>query len=79
MSSITKAWQNERICYQKRYAMYARDYEKNPNNKEVLGHLSECSYVLIGLFGLSAKQIEELELNDFCGLTKDDFNRKTDI
>lgn len=75
MSGITEAWQNARICYQLRYALYAKEYKKNEENKEVLGHLNECSYVLTEIFGLSAKQVDELELNDFCGLTNDDFKR----
>ena len=75
MSSITKAWKNARICYQLRYALYAKQHKENPEDREVLGHLHECSYVLIEIFGLSAKQVQELELNDFCGLTNQDFNR----
>lgn len=72
MSNLLKTWENLRISYQSRYARYARKYKENPDNKETLGHLLECSYVLINIFGLTSKQVEELELNDFAGLTNKD-------
>ena len=75
MSNITKAWQDARICYQQRYAICARKYKKNLEDKELLGHLKECSYVLIEIFGLTPKQVEELEENDFMGLTHADLER----
>ena len=75
MSNITKAWQDARICYQQRYVSYARKYKENELDKDSLGHLHECSYVLIEIFGLTPKQVEELEENDFMGLTHADLER----
>ena len=73
MSNITEAWEKTRLAYQQRYASYAKKYQQNDNNKELLGHLLECSYVLITVFGLTSKQVEELEKNNFSGLTDEDF------
>lgn len=75
MSNITKAWQDARICYQQRYVSYARKCKENEADKDALGHLHECSYVLIEIFGLTSKQVEELEENDFMGLTRTDLER----
>lgn len=61
-----------RIAYQQRYAKYAKQANENPNNKTVLGQMSENSYVLINMFGLSSEQILELEFYDYCGLTDRD-------
>lgn len=70
MSNITQAWQNARVVYSLRYVSYLKEYKKNPNNKEALGHMHECSYVLINIFGLTSKQVEEIEHNG--GITNDD-------
>ena len=75
MSNITKAWQDARICYQQRYVSFARKYKKNSEDKELLGHLNECSYVLIEFFGLTPNQVKELEENDFMGLTHQDLKK----
>ena len=74
MSIITDAWENARLEYQKRYVSYVKKYLGQTGNEEVLGHLLECSYVLIQIFGLTAKQVEELEKHDFCGLTQADMD-----
>ena len=39
---------------------------ENPTRKF---YLLECSYVLISIFGLSSKEVDELEKHHFCGLT----------
>ena len=75
MSNIAKAWEDARICYQQRYVSYARKCKENTNDKDAFGHLHECSYVLIEIFGLTPKQVEELEENDFMGLTHSDLER----
>lgn len=74
MSNVVNAWEKERMHYQKRYAFYARKYKEQGANPETAGHLQECSYVLISIFGLSSKQVEELEQYDFCGLTQQDLD-----
>lgn len=61
MSNITETWENARLAYQQRYIMWLKKWQEN-NNEEVRGHVNECSYVLINFFGLTSKQIEELEL-----------------
>ena len=63
MNEIFKIWDEKRIKYQLRYAMqYAKD-----NNNEVL---NEMSFVLINIFGLTTRQIIEIEQNG--GFTNDD-------
>lgn len=70
MCNISSAWNDSRRKYQQRYAYYCKQYaESGKSNKEVLGHLLECSYVLISIFGLSSKEVDELEKHHFCGLT----------
>lgn len=68
-----EAWEMEKISYQQRYIFHLKRYEKNPNDLENLGHLRECIYVLINIFGLNTSQIQELEWAH-CGLTNDDIN-----
>lgn len=74
MSTIKKEWDNARICYQQRYILWLKDYNKDNENMEAKGHLEECSYVLINFFGLKPSQVKELEQNDYCGLTNDDYD-----
>ena len=63
MNEIFKIWDEKRIKYQLRYAMqYAKD-----NNNDVL---NEMSFVLINIFGLTGRQIIEIEQNG--GFTNDD-------
>ena len=76
MSRVINAWDQSRTEYQKRYADFARKHKENEDNKDVLGHLHECSYVLIHIFGLSAKQVTELENHNFCGLSIADLERE---
>lgn len=71
MNKVQEEWQNMRIVYQMRYAKYCEKYKKSKNtDKECLGHLLECSYVLISVFGLTDRQINEIEMN--YGLTNKD-------
>ncbi len=78
MSRITDAWEAERLAYQQRYAnACAKIKESQENEKEFyqgksVGAMLEMSYVLIVIFGLSCKQVEELERNK--GFTDADFN-----
>ena len=60
-SNILKAWNEERIRYQIRYAKSCAEYHKYPENLDSKGHMHEQSWVLINVFGLSAKQVEEVE------------------
>lgn len=76
MSSIVNAWDQARLEYQNRYVNFFRKYREQEDNQDVLGHLHECSYVLIHIFGLSAGQVTELERNNFCGLSNADIERK---
>lgn len=77
MCNIVKTWYDSRLKYQQRYASYCKQYkESGEQNKEVLGHLLECSYVLISVFGLTSKEVDELEQHDFCGLTAKDFEEQ---
>lgn len=75
MSLITDAWERTRLAYQNRYAVLARKIKTNAIevNERDIGALNEQSYVLITIFGLTQKQIKELESNDYCGLTNNDF------
>lgn len=75
MSRLVNAWNDTRIKYQKRYAYYAKEAANREENQDFLGHLHECSYVLIEVFGLSTAQVLELEKYDFCGLTNSDFEK----
>ena len=75
MANLVNTWKEEKLKYQQRYANYCKQYKKSKEtNKEILGHLLECSYVLITIFGLTAKEVDELEHNNFCGVTSADIN-----
>lgn len=65
MNEIFKIWDEKRIKYQLRYAM---QYAKGDNNDV----LNEMSFVLVNIFGLTARQIIELERNG--GFTNDDLH-----
>lgn len=73
MNKIQNTWNEMRLSYQNRYIDYIKNYNRDKSNKENLGHLLECSYVLIEVFGLTSKQVTELEKCDYLGLTDDDF------
>ena len=72
MSNITEAWEKDRLAYQQRYVMYHKRWH-DYHNAEDRGHMHECSYVLINIFGLTDKQMRELE-KDHSGLTNDDLD-----
>ena len=69
-SNILKAWNEERIRYQIRYAKTCIEYHEDPENLDIKGHMHEQRWVLINVFGLSAKQVEEVERED--GFTTED-------
>lgn len=71
-SNILKAWNEERIRYQIRYAKSCAEYHKYPENLDNKGHMHEQCYVLLNVFGLSEKQIGEVEKEG--GFTYDDID-----
>lgn len=72
MSNITKTWEKERIDYQQRYVKWLKRWH-DYHNEDDRGHANECIYVLINIFGLTYRQIREIE-HDYSGLTDDDIN-----
>lgn len=72
MSNITEIWENARLAYQQRYIMWLKRWH-DYHNEDERGHANECSYVLTNIFGLTDKQVKELEC-DYCGLTNNDLN-----
>ncbi len=71
-SKILDTWNKERIKYQIRYAKSCIEYHKDPENLDNKGHMHEQSWVLINVFGLSSKQVEEVEREG--GFTYDDID-----
>lgn len=69
-SNILKTWNEERIKYQIRYAKSCIKYHEDPTSFDNKGHVDEQCWVLINIFGLSEKQIEEVEKEG--GFTTDD-------
>ena len=72
MSNITNAWEKERLSYQQRYVSWLKKLNET-HSDEAKGHLHECSYVLLNIFGLTCKQLEEVAYN-YSGFTNDDLN-----
>lgn len=70
MTKVQNAWENMRIAYQIRYARMCKKVKENKFNTDNHGALMEMSYVLIEVFGLTSKQVEEVERNG--GLTDAD-------
>lgn len=71
-SSIVSIWNAERINYQRRYAnMIIRD-DENPDDQNNKGAINEAGYVLINIFGLTPKQVREVERNQ--GFTNEDLD-----
>lgn len=69
MNKVQEEWEKMRIAYQCRYTkMYKK--AKDEFNTDNHGMLIEMCYVLISVFGLTSKQVEEIEKND--GLTNKD-------
>ena len=59
-----------RSLYQSRYARMCKKAEENKSNADYHGAMSEMSYVLINVFGLTNKLVLEVEKNG--GLTNAD-------
>lgn len=83
MNEIKLAWEKTRIEYQKRYYAHLKSLEEKENNgtnkasvEYSRGHLLEASYALINIFGLTDKEIRELEKNG--GFTNDDIDKGLD-
>lgn len=74
MTKVQNAWGKMRIAYQIRYARMRKKVKENEFNTDNHGALMEMSYVLIEVFGLTSKQVQEVEKNG--GLT--DIDIKTD-
>lgn len=69
--SIVEVLEQQRLMYQQRYVRFLKKWNKT-HNEDDRGHFLECSYVLINIFGLTAKQVEELEQFNYAGLTQKD-------
>lgn len=69
MNKVQEEWEKMRIAYQCRYAKIYKK-AKDEFNTDDHGMLIEMSYVLINVFGITSKQVEEIEKND--GLTNED-------
>lgn len=77
MSKIKDTWNEERLAYQRRYAEACKKYKESQEKAytessqgEYKGAMLEMSWVLIGIFGLSGRQVDEVEKND--GFTNTD-------
>lgn len=70
MSNIVEEWNNTRIRYQNRYYSACKKLKTGETNTDNHGAMLEMSYVLISIFGLSPKEVEEVEENG--GLTNKD-------
>lgn len=70
MNAVQEEWEKMRIAYQIRYARMYKKVKENEINTDNHGALLEMSYVLITIFGLTKKQVKQVERND--GLTDED-------
>lgn len=70
MNAVQEEWEKMRIAYQIRYARMCKKVKEDESNTDNHGALLEMSYVLITVFGLTDKQVQEIERND--GLTNID-------
>ena len=70
MNAVQEEWKKMRTAYQIRYARMCKKVKEDETNTDNHGALLEMSYVLITVFGLTAKQVQEVERNG--GLTDDD-------
>lgn len=68
--SLMDAIKKSRLEYQKRYYNHYTRYIENKEDKENHGAMLEASYVLINFFGLTSKEVEEIEYNG--GFTNDE-------
>lgn len=74
MTKVQSAWEDMRIAYQNRYAKMCQKVRENEFNTDNHGALLEMSYVLHEVFGLTDKQVEEVERNG--GLTNADIENE---
>lgn len=78
MCSIKNAWIQQRLEYQSRYSKCCEKYKDNMNHKNhniaesYKGTMNEMSWVLISIFGLTSKEVSEVEKNK--GLTNADLD-----
>ncbi len=78
MSDIKDVWETERLKYQHRYSEACERFKMSQEKAtefsqgKAQGAMLEMSWVLIGIFGLSAKQVDEVERNK--GFTNADFD-----
>lgn len=70
MNAVQEEWEKMRIAYQIRYAKMYKKVRNNDFDTNNHGALFEMSYVLIEVFGLTDKQVQEIERNE--GLTNAD-------
>ena len=70
MNTVQEEWEKMRIAYQIRYARMYKKVKENEINTDNHGTLLEMNYVLITVFGLTDKQVQEIKRND--GLTNAD-------
>lgn len=70
MNAVQEEWKKMSTAYQIRYARMCKKVKEDESNTDNHGALLEMSYVLITVFGLTAKQVQEVERNG--GLTDDD-------
>ena len=73
MNAIQEEWEKMKIAYQIRYARMYKKVRENEINTDNHGALLEMSYVLITVFGLTDKQVKEVEKND--GFTNVDIDK----
>lgn len=72
MNAVQEEWEKMKIAYQIRYArMYKK--AKDECNTDNHGALLEMSHVLITVFGLTDKQVQEIERNE--GVTDADIEK----
>ena len=64
MNAVQEEWEKMRIAYQIRYARMYKKVKENEINTDNHGALLEMSYVLITIFGLTKKQVKQVERND---------------
>lgn len=70
MSAIKDAWEKQRLDYQGRYVKACVKLKESLDNNRGIaiqerygGAMLEMSWVLCNIFGLSGKQVEEVERN----------------
>lgn len=73
MSNIVEEWNNTRIRYQNRYYGACKKLKTGETNTDNHGAMLEMSYVLISIFGLSPKEVDEVEKNG--GFTNKDLKK----